>query len=417
MGKIDTRNVINLLTALLLSGFYILDMSSLCSVVLMGGTFLIFMIYAWKNNFKVRLTLEKFHINILVMGLYCICSTIWSLSPLLSLENAITLFELLICMSVLYMNYTEYDSIEDLYYVLMLAGSFVSFYTFLTYGIGTITSTIATGGRLPLKFANINAIAMISTMCIVIYIYRTLYRLNSIVQIIFFGIASFCSLIVIVATGSRKALITVVFCIMSIILIRYKSRRFLNTFLKWSILLITGLIVLKVLSNFSFFTGINERMNGLFALITGKGTVDVSARIRQEYVVLGLAVFKKHPIIGIGMGASGTYLNMITGANEYFHNNYIELLACGGIVGSVLYYRIWLYPLLILIKMRKKALHSSSLSIVLIFIFLIMDYGMVTYLSKNTYLYLMIFYVQVKQLHLYRKSDDKNIYKNLIKEH
>lgn len=204
---------------------------------------------------------------------------------------------------------------------------------------------------------------------------------------------------------------------MSIILIRYKSRRFLNTFLKWSILLITGLIVLKVLSNFSFFTGINERMNGLFALITGKGTVDVSARIRQEYVVLGLAVFKKHPIIGIGMGASGTYLNMITGANEYFHNNYIELLACGGIVGSVLYYRIWLYPLLILIKMRKKALHSSSLSIVLIFIFLIMDYGMVTYLSKNTYLYLMIFYVQVKQLHLYRKSDDKNIYKNLIKEH
>lgn len=408
MGKIDTRNVINMLTALLLSGFYILDMSSLCSVVLLGGTFLIFTIYAWQNNFKIHFTLEKFHINILVMVLYCVCSTIWTLSPSLSIENAITLFELLICMSVLYMNYSTYDSIQDLYYVLMLAGALVAFYTLATYGIGTIISTIAIGGRLPKLFANINAIAMISTMCIDIYIYRILYRKNSFWQMCFFGIASVCSLIVIVATGSRKALVTVVFCVMSIFFIRFKSRRFLNTLLKWITLLVVGIIILKVLSNFSFFDGINERMEGLFALITGKGIVDASARVRQEYVDIGLAVFRQHPILGIGMGASGTYLSSITGANEYFHNNYIELLACGGIIGSIFYYKMWLYPFCRLIKMRKKAISSSSFSIILIIVLLIMDYGMVTYLSKNTYLYLMIFYVQVKYLQVNQNYNEEN---------
>lgn len=416
MRKIDKRNIINMLTALLLSGFYILDMSSFCSIVLFAGTVLIFMIYAWQNNFKICFTFEKFHINILIMALYCICSTIWTQKPAMAIENAITLFELLICMSVLYINYSAYDSIEDLFFVMMLAGSLVSFYTLFTYGFGTIMGIIAVGGRLPLKFANINAIAMISTMCIVIYVYRMLYNQNTSFQTIFFGIASFCSLLVIVATGSRKALITVVFCIMSIILIRFKSRRFFNTLFKWIILLVIGLIILKMLSNFSFFAGINERMNGLVALITGKGMVDASARVRQEYVVLGIAAFKKHPIVGIGMGASGAYLKMITGADEYFHNNYIELLACGGIVGVILYYRIWLYPLLRLIKMRKMDIRSNSLSIVLIIVFLIMDYGMVTYLSKNTYLYLMIFYVQTKRLQQYHKANEENLYKNLIKE-
>lgn len=408
MEEKNIRGVINVLTALLLCGFYVFDMSSLCSIVLLGGTVLIFVIYAYKNNFKIHLTLDKFHINILVMILYCICSSVWSLSSSLSIENAVTLFELLICMSVLYMNYSEYDSIDDLYFVLMLAGALVSFYTITAYGIGTIMSTIAKGDRLPLKFANINAIAMISTMCIVFFIYRTLYRKNRFYETVFYGLASFCSLIVIVATGSRKALITLIFCVMSVFLIRFKSRRLINTVFKWIILLVIGVIALKTLSSFSLFEGINGRMEGLFALITGKGDVDESAQIRQKYVDLGIAVFKKHPVLGIGMGASGEYLNSLTGVNEYFHNNYVELLACGGIIGFIVYYKIWLYPLFCLIKFRKKMINSIILSIVMVIVFLVMDYGMVTYVSKNTYLYIMIFYVQVKRLQLCQKVDKQD---------
>lgn len=396
--NVSTTSIINMLTALLLCGFYVFDMSSMGSMVLLGGTLLILAVYSWGHHYKLHISVDAFHINIFGLIAFCLCSSIWSLSASLSIENAVTLIELLICMSILYMNYAEYDSIEDLYFVIMLAGALVSLYTLYIYGLGTIISTISMGGRLRLKFANINAIAMISSMCIVVYTYRTLYRKNSLFQLVFFGVASFCALIVIAATGSRKALITLVVSVLCIILRKYKCRRLINTIFKWVIILGLSVIALQYLSSFSLFDGINERMKGLIALITGKGTVDVSAQVRQEYVTLGLAAFKHHPIFGIGMGASGTYLSSITGVNEYFHNNYIELLACGGIVGTCIYYNIWLFPLFRLFKLRNIGNEAVFLSIILIVVFLVMDYGMVTYVSKNTYFYLMVFYTQIQTM-------------------
>lgn len=396
--NLSATSIINMLTALLLCGFYVFDMSSKGSLVLLGGTLLILAVYSWRHHFKLHISVDAFHINIIGMIAFCLCSSIWSLNASLSIENAVTLIELLICMAILYMNYTEYDSIEDLYFVIMLAGALVSFYTLYIYGLNTIISTISMGGRLRLKFANINAIAMISSMCSIVFTYRTLYRKNSLFQLVFFGVASFCSLVIIAATGSRKALITLVVSVLCIILNRYKSRRLINSIFKWVIALGLFIIALQYLSSFSLFDGINERMKGLIALVTGKGTVDASAQVRQEYVTLGFAVFKRHPIFGIGMGASGAYLSSITGINEYFHNNYIELLACGGIVGTCIYYNIWLFPLLRLFRLRKIGNETVFLSILLIVVFLIMDYGMVTYVSKNTYLYLMIFYTQLKTM-------------------
>lgn len=396
--NVSTTSIINMLTALLLCGFYVFDMSSMGSMVLLGGTLLILAVYSWGHHCKLHISVDAFHINIFGLIAFCLCSSIWSLSVSLSIENAVTLIELLICMSILYMNYTEYDSIEDLYFVIMLAGALVSLYTLYIYGLGTIISTISMGGRLSLKFANINAIAMISSMCIVVYTYRTLYRKNSLFQLVFFGVASFCALIVIAATGSRKALITLVVSVLCIILRKYKSRRLINTIFKWVIILGLSVIALQYLSSFSLFDGINERMKGLIALITGKGTVDVSAQVRKEYVTLGLVAFKHHPIFGIGMGASGAYLSSITGVNEYFHNNYIELLACGGIVGTCIYYNIWLFPLFRLFKLRNIGNEAVFLSIILIVVFLVMDYGMVTYVSKITYFYLMVFYTQIQTM-------------------
>ncbi|MFR0963094.1 MAG: hypothetical protein ACLSGB_15815 [Dorea sp.] len=79
------------------------------------------------------------------------------------------------------------------------------------------------------------------------------------------------------------------------------------------------------------FKGIVDRMDGLIAMVTGKGTVDVWLT-RAEFITIE-EKFKKHPILGYGMGNSGKQKPGCNWRKEtYFHNNYVELLVCGGLV-------------------------------------------------------------------------------------
>ena len=69
---------------------------------------------------------EGFHKYILAFIAFAACSSIWSYNYNLAMRKALTILEILICMSVLYIYYSRYNSLSDLYTILMVSGFIVT---------------------------------------------------------------------------------------------------------------------------------------------------------------------------------------------------------------------------------------------------------------------------------------------------
>ena len=75
-----------------------------------------------------------------------------------------------------------------------------------------------------------------------------------------------------------------------------------------------------------------------------------STDARMNMVELGLEAFKTHPFFGGGW----YYFSEYTGIGSYSHNNFIEILVTYGIFGFLLYYGMYFFIIVKLIKIIKK---------------------------------------------------------------
>ena len=144
---------------------------------------------------------------------------------------------------------------------------------------------------------------------------------------------------------------------------------------------------------------IMSRFADILDMISGKGTRETNtAWLRFAYNDLGLQLFRQSPLIGIGIGNANLYTQILFGNNHYLHNNYVELLACGGLIGFFLYYSIHLYILFFLWKYRKYRDKEFDICLVLLLINLIVDYGAVSYYDKGRYLFLYLYWLKTISL-------------------
>ena len=153
------------------------------------------------------------------------------------------------------------------------------------------------------------------------------------------------------------------------------------------------------------FSVIEKRMDGMVALFTGRGIVDSSTWLRYEYIKLGFKIFKENPIFGIGMGNARLFVSSNYGRDAYLHNNYVELLANGGIFGFLIYYYIYYLVINDLIKYFKYREKYTVVVIILMLMQLIMDYGNVSYYYKTTIFYFLIFYISIRKMKERKRSE------------
>ena len=159
------------------------------------------------------------------------------------------------------------------------------------------------------------------------------------------------------------------------------------------------------------FDGVMDRMESLMAGWTGEGDTDSSADMRNRMIALGWRTFLEHPVGGIGMGCAHILARRELAFDSYLHNNFVELLAGGGLIAFFLYYAMYAYLIVNMIKYRNFRDNEFWLCAILITLLLIMDYGMVSYTSKQTYYYFMVFFLMVKNLKT--KSEQHESKKNL----
>ena len=201
-------------------------------------------------------------------------------------------------------------------------------------------------------------------------------------------------------SGSRKAWISLILIICMQIIINNKKR------------MIKSILIIAFASWILFYATMNidwlyeiigHRIEELLNGFWGISDYDSSAYKRLTYIELGLKWFKEKPLLGYGINAYrrllvSSYLNEYT----YAHNNYVELLVDVGIIGTVIFYSMYIKTFLVFIKYVLKEFKvnreinvTALLFTNVIIIDLIMQFGMVSY---TNILNLLLFFIMHKFL-------------------
>lgn len=389
------ERIIWLLTVFLLSSSKILDKNTNGGKIMLVITIIIFVLDIVQNDGKTNFVIGRYHLHITILSFFCFFSAIYASDRAAAVERGITIFEILVCMSVIFIHYCRQETINSLIDVLIWSGFFVAVYTFLYYGFDNLQNLIISGKRFTNDYANSNDIGMFISTSVVIYVYKILF-INSKKSLSFIFLIP--CIIIIAVSGSRKALVLLVIGVMLVLLFRFKSKNLIKTITNWIVLLSFSILIINLLSSLPIFKGINSRMEGLIALVTGNGKVDSSSLLRKQFIEIGMKQFFLKPFLGIGMNNT-YYLTMeAVGKETYLHNNYVELLAGGGIIGFICYYSIFIDLIINIFNYRKTEHPYLKLCLVMILLQLIMDYGMVSYYSKSTNFYIMLFYLALKKV-------------------
>lgn len=313
-----SENIKDLLSVLLYISFITLsnDINGVFYMLIL--IVLIYLIHFKSYGFPVRIKLGVFHKYMLGVSLFCLFSSLWARNSNYAIEKGMTVLELLIAFSLLYEAYSKV-SIKRLFLILMWSGFVLSVYTFFFVGLDTLQETIKEATRMENTFANINVIGMCCSTSVLISFYFLQKRRN-IIDILM----CIPCLIVISASGSRKAFVMLVIGILYIMLFKPYDQSKKKGISKYVALLFSFVVLLIIITEIGksgFFGGTLERMDGLVASLTGKGEEDSSSMIRSYYRLIGFRQFFETPFLGIGMGNARLLAYEYTGHDCYLHCN------------------------------------------------------------------------------------------------
>ena len=306
---------------------------------------------------------------------------------------------------ILYMCYQDKKSVDTLLKIGMWTGYIVCFYTVYFYGLDYFITVLSSSARIANDALNANTVGLLGANAIVMTLYYMLYDRPR-----WWHIIALPTLGILAATGSRKALVFVgVGTVLLFIFKSFRSANAVNSIVKviGSLLGLTiiGIAVLQL----PMFSEVLDRMSNMVEAFTGTGG-DSSTIIRLALVDIGWDLFYQSPITGVGINNPSVYTFFVYGKDNYYlHNNYIELLAGTGVIGLLAYYSMYIYVAYNLIRYRD--IHSNEYIMVLILFLsqIVMDMGMVSYESKSTYFYMMLFYLEVQLLRKGRKHEVQKI--------
>lgn len=116
---------------------------------------------------------------------------------------------------------------------------------------------------------------------------------------------------------------------------------------------VIGIVIFWAIFNVpKLYDFIGFRLAGVFGT---NAQQDASTNARMSFLVYALSLFKKHPIIGVGLDNFRYYSYHFTNAwaEVYAHSNWGELLADMGIIGTTLYYSLQIVSMIKLGKILK----------------------------------------------------------------
>ncbi len=394
--KINLNSIIRVIMILLFCSFTVFETYSWGLYIILSCIALIFFFHAMRDNLKYRFVFGTYSGIIMLFTIYTLMSSTWAQSTSDAISMGITLLEISLMIFVLFNCYrTNEQNVHDILTVIKWASFIITVYSIFYYGIDTLIMMSEADLRLENAYTNVNTIGMLASIA-------TLIQFDEMVvnkKIKLTGLLCVPMVAVLALTQSRKAFVILLLGVFLILIFRnIDSNNFFKTMLRVIFTIaIVGFVLYFVLS-LPIFSGLMSRMDGLIANFIGLGEVDNSARVRTQMIAVGLEQFKKTPILGMGIGNPHFLAAKYVGKDAYLHNNFVELLAGGGIIGFAIYYSMYVYLFVNFWRYRKYKNKEYTICFIIMILLFAMDYGRVSYYSKSNYIYLMMYFLEVEQL-------------------
>ena len=144
---------------------------------------------------------------------------------------------------------------------------------------------------------------------------------------------------------------------------------------------------------------LGSRMEELVNGVLG-GNADSSFDTREEMAQLGIKWFWEKPFLGYGLGNYSMLYGALTGRYTYSHNNFVEILVSGGLVGFIIYYSIYAF---IFIKLFKSVFIKKDVLSIILFavniVSLVLHISDISYYStlNNCFLMLAVAKINIKE--------------------
>lgn len=391
---------------------YIIVNNSNELVIFMGMTAMIGAVAVFKTRFKIEIWKSTYYIYILAFAAFCYLSSAWAIQPRICIGKGNTIIEILLLMFVICMFIKKQkDPIDLLLQIIMWGGLLIVVYSISFYGLSGLKKVFESEGRLDNSLININNIGMSAAYSILICVYYVIYDKPRL-----WNICILPCVIMLAASGSRKAIVIVIIgAVMLFVMKNMNNKNALKSMFKTTIVLLLLTIAFLVLLQLPIFADIKRRMLSMFAALTGnKIEADNSALTRLQLISIGWRIFSNNKLKGIGIDNARLVVKSILGKDNYYlHNNYIELLADGGILGFGLYYSIYVALFIKFLLKRNFMDKEFNICFALLMVNLVIEYGAVTYIYKHTYIFLMLFMLESEKLRRKHKPLLSNVWKSI----
>lgn len=339
-------------------------------------------LYVLADNCKM--VFSYYSLGLLLFVLLCYFSRIWALNAAFTYEKTSTMLQLFLLTTLLY-HYLYREKKGDFFIMtICIAGTSFAVYTIFYYGVADYFSGLLQGVRMGAEITNVNTIGMATLSSLIISFWYVLYRKKKwcVIPLIISGITA-------LGSGSRKVIFSLAVSILLMVFLRGNYKRKLQTFLQ-SIAALGVLYLILQLPIFStLLDSVEEMLNG----VLGTGETDTSTAVRMDMLRAGMASFRENPILGIGIGNAAIINKLATGRQTYLHNNYVELLASVGLVGTILFYSVYAWPLPSLLRQTSQRRSESILALTLLLVDLVIQFGQVTYYLKNVHLQIILYFL------------------------
>ena len=195
-------------------------------------------------------------------------------------------------------------------------------------------------------------------------------------------------------TGSRKVVLMLI-GVIALFMFLYSKHKIAATLV---VVISTVVMYFAIMKIEPLYNVLGVRIENMLQGIFGGGTTEGSFNTRAEMIKLGWEAFLDRPIFGYGLNNFRTLYEQATGLSTYSHNNFIEILVSGGLVGALLYYFIYGY---VFVKLLKPAFVKREPTAIILFAINLVLIGLqiatISYFDTlfNCILMLSVIYIKV----------------------
>lgn len=343
--------------------------------------FALFTVFVFLHRF-LYYDIKKINIRIFFLPSFAIFSVIGTVVFSHQFRVLLTVFLLSISYIVIYFMLEQVNNNDLIIKITIFALTLFVLFFIVHYRTEIFDFKHIGSNRLALDnyFDNVNTVAYYIAGCCIFSFYYALFGKKPIYYL--FLIVFFLCFFVGIMTASRSFIVGVVLSVIIILFIKFRKK---------PLILIPIVVFLVICIIFAFtlpvFSPLKKRMIDMFNMITGRAySTDYSTATRLLWQDYAFYLGGKNLFFGLGLDGFSIY----SGTGTYSHANIAELVCDTGIIGSLLYYLVFVVAIYDVIRKNMK---YKPLVIMLLCFLIAREFLGVAYTSKfNAFVFALISY-------------------------